>query len=79
MGDKINKLFFYILLGIIPIIVVVVYTIYGSNKTLTKTCGGFAGNLPKNQCPEGYICKSKNDSPDSLGVCKKELFKGFAL
>lgn len=32
-----------------------------------KFCGGFAGNLPENQCPFGYTCKPDSLKGDDIG------------
>lgn len=36
-----------------------------------KFCGGFAANLPENQCPAGYHCQLEDNRPDAGGVCVK--------
>jgi hypothetical protein len=36
-----------------------------------KFCGGFAANLPENQCPNGFHCKYDGNYPDAGGVCTK--------
>lgn len=34
-----------------------------------KFCGGFAANLPQNQCPTGYRCQLDGNFPDAGGKC----------
>lgn len=37
-----------------------------------KFCGGFAANLPQNQCPAGYRCQPDDNYPDASGHCVKQ-------
>lgn len=37
-----------------------------------KFCGGFAANLPENQCPLGYKCQLDGKYPDAGGKCVKQ-------
>lgn len=41
------------------------------NKSEGKFCGGIAGNLPQNQCSDGYTCKLDGNYPDAGGICIK--------
>lgn len=36
-----------------------------------RFCGGFAANLPENQCPKGYKCQLDGNYPDAGGKCVK--------
>lgn len=42
------------------------------NNIEGRFCGGFAANLPENQCPTGYKCQMEGNYPDAGGQCIKE-------
>lgn len=57
---------------LILIVILIAFLVGGAYyvvRTEGKFCGGFAGNLPQNQCPLGFSCVLDGNYPDAGGKC----------